>query len=64
MIFCESKRTCNDVEWRLKEARVKATATHGDKDQKERDRALWWFKQGQVINHLISIVKTLLHNSS
>lgn len=40
MIFCNTKKTCEQLEDGLNRARVRCDSIHGDKEQKERERAL------------------------
>eukprot|EP00913_Durusdinium_trenchii_P011965 g11240.t1 len=40
MIFCNTKKTCEQLEDGLNRARVRCDSIHGDKEQKDRERAL------------------------
>jgi len=51
LVFCNSKKKCGNVVWDLegdKELGMTATELHGDLDQKQRDNALWKFKNGEA----------------
>jgi len=48
IIFCETKRGCEEVRHILRNENFPAAAIHGDKEQRERDSALADFKQGRV----------------
>ena len=48
IIFCETKRGCEEVRNILRNENFPAAAIHGDKEQRERDSALADFKQGRV----------------
>lgn len=47
IIFCETKRGCNDVTSRLRRDGFPALAIHGDKQQQERDHVIREFKNGR-----------------
>jgi ATP-dependent RNA helicase DDX5/DBP2 len=47
IIFCETKRNCNDITARLRRDGFPAMAIHGDKQQQERDHVLREFKAGR-----------------
>ncbi|CAK9044566.1 unnamed protein product [Durusdinium trenchii] len=51
LVFCNSKKKCGNVVWDLEgdtELGMTAVELHGDLDQKQRDSALYRFKQGEV----------------
>ncbi|KAL0249184.1 hypothetical protein GEMRC1_004417 [Eukaryota sp. GEM-RC1] len=48
LIFCETKRSVDNLTYELKGNRIRTNAIHGDKSQSERDFALRQFKNGQV----------------
>ena len=51
LVFCNSKKKCGNVAWDLesdKELGMSAMELHGDLDQKQRDNALYKFKQGEA----------------
>ena len=48
IIFCETKRGCEEVRHILRNENFSAAAIHGDKEQRERDLALSDFKSGRV----------------
>ncbi|CAJ1329617.1 unnamed protein product, partial [Effrenium voratum] len=51
LVFCNSKKKCGNVCWDLEgdtELGMKAIELHGDLDQKQRDKALYSFKSGEV----------------
>jgi ATP-dependent RNA helicase DDX5/DBP2 len=47
IIFCETKRNCNDITTRLRRDGFPALAIHGDKEQQERDHVIREFKEGR-----------------
>lgn len=47
LIFCETKRGCDDITRQLRQDGWPALALHGDKSQKERDWVLLEFKSGR-----------------
>ena len=46
IVFCETKRGCNDLTSRLRRDNFPALAIHGDKQQRERDEVIRRFKDG------------------
>lgn len=48
LIFVETKRRADQLESYLRQWNFKAASIHGDKNQRERENALWTFKKGQV----------------
>lgn len=46
IIFCETKRGCNDITSQLRRDGFPALAIHGDKQQQERDHVIREFKEG------------------
>jgi len=48
LIFCETKRGCDELCRNLKAMKFPAMAIHGDKEQRERDWVLSSFKSGQT----------------
>ena len=53
LVFVERKRKADELTRRMKEANWKVNAIHGDKDQRERERALQDFRAG-IINILVA----------
>jgi len=49
IVFCETKRGCDDLCYELRGERFPALAIHGDKEQRERDYCLSQFKQGRCL---------------
>jgi ATP-dependent RNA helicase DDX5/DBP2 len=49
IIFCETKRGCDDLCADLRHERFPALSIHGDKEQRERDYCLAQFKQGRCL---------------
>lgn len=47
IVFCNMKRTCDDIEYALLQERMCAAAIHGDKTQAMRDRVINDFKSGR-----------------
>jgi ATP-dependent RNA helicase DDX5/DBP2 len=47
LIFCETKRGCDEITRNLRQDGWPALALHGDKSQKERDWVLLEFKSGR-----------------
>lgn len=47
IVFCNMKRTCDDLEYFLSKGGHAATAIHGDKSQNIRDRVIDDFKRGR-----------------
>lgn len=47
IIFCNKKRTCDNLEYELEKHRYYAAAIHGDKSQQSRDRVINDFKSGR-----------------
>ncbi|KAL0266081.1 UNVERIFIED_CONTAM: hypothetical protein PYX00_011797 [Menopon gallinae] len=47
IVFCNMKRTCDDIEYALLQERMPAVAIHGDKTQAMRDRVIGDFKSGR-----------------
>jgi len=47
LVFVETKRGCDELQWALKQSNIHATAIHGDKGQQERDWVLAQFKTGK-----------------
>ena len=48
LVFVERKRKADELTKRMKEANWKVNAIHGDKDQRERERALQDFRAGNI----------------
>jgi hypothetical protein len=48
LVFCETKRGCDEIVNMLRGERITAMALHGDKQQQERDFALAEFKSGRA----------------
>jgi ATP-dependent RNA helicase DDX5/DBP2 len=48
LVFCETKRGCEDICHALRGERIQAVSLHGDKMQQERDFALAEFKAGRA----------------
>lgn len=48
LVFCETKRKCDDLTRRLRQGGYPALAIHGDKGQAERDWVLQEFKSGKA----------------
>jgi superfamily II DNA/RNA helicase len=48
LIFCETKRGCDDLTASLRRESIPALAIHGDKAQEERDWVLAEFKSGRT----------------
>ncbi|PHJ22388.1 ethylene-responsive rna helicase [Cystoisospora suis] len=46
LVFCETKRQCDQLCRELRYRRLRALAIHGDKEQRERDRILHDFRTG------------------
>lgn len=46
IIFCNTKRMCDDLDFYLRDQNYKSTAIHGDKSQNVRDRVINDFKDG------------------
>lgn len=47
IIFCNMKRTCDELEWGLRQSKFNAIAIHGDKSQQSRDSIIADFKRGR-----------------
>lgn len=47
IIFVETKRGCDDLEYQLRRSGIEAAAIHGDKQQRERDQVLNDFRRGR-----------------
>lgn len=47
IVFCNMKRTCDDLEYLLQQESIRACAIHGDKSQGIRDRVIQDFKSGK-----------------
>ena len=48
LVFTRTKRGADKVAEHLEKAKISAAAIHGNKSQSQRERALDWFKKGQV----------------
>jgi len=48
LVFCETKRKCNELTRDLQYQQISAAAIHGDKEQRERDRTIADFKSGRT----------------
>merc|ERR1712050_291595 len=48
LIFVDTKRSADALARELKYERFDAAAIHGDKDQRERDAAIYHFRKGQT----------------
>lgn len=48
LVFCNTKRLCDQLEKDLQRSGFRAGAIHGDKDQRQRDEALDNFKGGRI----------------
>jgi len=48
LIFTETKRMVDDLQYRLRQDGVFTGATHGDKTQRDRERAILEFKSGRT----------------
>jgi superfamily II DNA/RNA helicase len=48
IVFCQTKRTCDRVEEKLRELGVRAAAIHGDLPQSAREKALKRFTDGEL----------------
>ncbi|GLU46772.1 hypothetical protein Nans01_11230 [Nocardiopsis ansamitocini] len=48
MVFCQTKRVCDQVSTALKERGFAAAAVHGDLGQSQRERALRAFRNGKI----------------
>lgn len=48
MVFCATKRACEELSQTLNEYGFKSKAIHGDKSQEERDFAISTFRTGQT----------------
>jgi ATP-dependent RNA helicase DDX5/DBP2 len=47
IVFCNMKRTCDDLEYVLMQESIRVAAIHGDKSQAIRDRVIQDFKSGR-----------------
>ncbi|CAK0881389.1 unnamed protein product [Prorocentrum cordatum] len=48
LVFCGTKRMCDQQERSLQRANFRIAAIHGDKDQRQRDEALDNFRNGKI----------------
>eukprot|EP00929_Paragymnodinium_shiwhaense_P046009 TRINITY_DN2344_c0_g1_i4.p1 TRINITY_DN2344_c0_g1~~TRINITY_DN2344_c0_g1_i4.p1 ORF type:complete len:496 (+),score=133.33 TRINITY_DN2344_c0_g1_i4:78-1565(+) len=48
LIFANTKRTCQEMFWKLKSAGAPVAQLHGDMSQGEREESLWHFRAGKV----------------
>lgn len=48
LVFCKTKRSADYIEQALRRERLRADSIHGDKSQRNRDRALQDFRQGRT----------------
>ncbi|EPR79471.1 DEAD/DEAH box helicase [Spraguea lophii 42_110] len=48
IIFCNKKRTCDDLEYDLRKKKYDVAAIHGDKSQQARDKVISDFKKGRI----------------
>ena len=69
LVFTAMKRTADELEWRLRDENVgKVIAIHGDKSQRDRERALNGFRKGRfsvmvtILSHkiILSIIDKFL----
>jgi ATP-dependent RNA helicase DDX5/DBP2 len=48
LIFCSTKRSCDQLQWTLEGERIPSETIHGDKAQFSRDQVLRAFKKGDI----------------
>merc|ERR1711964_460543 len=49
IVFCETKRGCEDLRYNLQRANFESMTIHGDKQQRERDWCLSEFRNGSCL---------------